>query len=120
MRNAPNPYTGAVVAQVSRNEIYSVVGRNLDTSWVQVNVNGLIGWVRSSWTVLTNIAGVPVTSNTNNPTQPVPTTPTATVRAFFLNVRNQPFFGAHILTIIARGWSYPVVGRNANKHLDTD
>ncbi len=113
VRNAPNPYTGTVMTQVSRNEIYSVVGRNLDTSWVQVNVNGLIGWVRSSWTILSNIAGVPVTSNTNNPAPPAPTTTEATVRAYFLNVRSQPVFGAHILTIVARGWRYPVVGRNA-------
>jgi uncharacterized protein YraI len=114
VRNAPNPYNGGVITQISRNEIYSVVGRNLDTSWVQINVGGLIGWVRSSWTILTNIAAVPVTSNTTNPSQPPPTTPTATVHAYFLNTRSAPYFGAPILTIIARGWSYPVVGRNAD------
>jgi uncharacterized protein YraI len=113
VRNAPNPFTGSVITQITRGQVYPVIGRNLDTSWVQINVNGLIGWVRSSWVALSNIAGVPVTSNTTNPSQPAPVNTFATVRAFFLNMRSGPFFGAPILTVLSRGQTYPVVGRNA-------
>lgn len=113
VRNAPNPFTGGVVTQITRGQTYPVIGRNLDTSWVQINVNGLIGWVRSTWVSLSNIAGVPVTSSTTNPSQPAPVNTFATVRAYFLNVRSGPFFGAPVLTIINQGQTYPVVGRNA-------
>lgn len=115
VRNAPNPFTGGVITQITRGQVYPVIGRNLDTSWVQINVNGLIGWVRSSWTALTNIGSVPVTSNTTNPApNPVPVNTYATVRAYFLNVRSQPFATAPVLTLISQGQTYPVVGRNAN------
>jgi uncharacterized protein YraI len=114
VRNQPNPFTGAVLAQIRRNEIYPVVGRNLDTSWVQINVRGVIGWVRSSWVALSNMAGVPVTSNTTNPTQPGTVQAYGTVRAYFLNVRSQPYYGAPVLTIIGQSQTYPVVGRNAS------
>jgi len=117
VRDAPNPFTGNVLTKISQNEVYPVIGRNLDSSWLQINVNGLIGWVRSSWVVANNLGPVPVTSNTTNPAQPQPPSAqpaTATVRAFFLNVRSQPFFPAPRLTLIAGGQTYPVVGRNAD------
>lgn len=113
VRNAPNPFSGAVITQITRGQVYPVIGRNLDTSWVQINVNGLVGWVRSSWVALSNIAGVPVTSNTTNPSQPGPVNTYASVRAHFLNVRSGPFFGAPILTIVSQGQTYPVIGRNS-------
>jgi uncharacterized protein YraI len=115
VRNAPNPFTGAVVTQIRRNEVYPIVGRNLDTSWVQINANGLIGWVRSSWTILNNAQSVPVTSNTTNPSPaPGPVYSQATVRAYFLNVRSLPYYGAPVLTLISRGQTYPAIGRNAS------
>lgn len=114
VRDAPNPYTGGVITQIRRAEVYPVIGRNLDTSWVQINVRGLTGWVRSTWVSLTNMAGVPVTSNTTNPSQPAPVNTFATVRAYFLNVRTQPFYGSQVLTLVSQGQTYPVVGRNAS------
>ena len=115
VRDMPNPFTGNVLTKVSQNEVYPVVGRNADSSWVQINVNGLIGWVRSTWVVASNISVVPVTSNTSNPAQPPVVQPvTATVRAYFLNVRSLPYYPAPRLTMIVFGQAYPVVGRNAD------
>lgn len=114
VRDAPNPFTGNVLTKISRNEVYPVIGRNLDASWVQINVNGLVGWVRSSWVALTNASSIPVTSTTSNPSSPAPIQTSATVRAFFLNVRSQPYFGAPLLTVISLAQSYPVIGRNAD------
>jgi uncharacterized protein YraI len=116
VRNAPNPFTGGVVTQIRRNEVYAVIGRNLDTSWVQINVGGLTGWVRATWTALNNIGGVPVTSNTTNPSDPAPppVTSYATVRAYFLHLRSAAYYPAPILTVLSLGQTYPAVGRNAD------
>ena len=114
VRNIPNPYTGAVIAQIHRNEVYTVIGRNLDTSWVQINANGYAGWVRSTWVALNNIGSVPVTSNTTNPSAPAPSGSYATVRAYYLNLRSAPYYPAPVLTIIGRGQSYPAIGRNSD------
>ena len=114
VRNAPDPFNGAVLTQIRRNETYPVIGRNLDTSWLQINVNGTIGWVRSTWVAGNNVHLVPVTSNTTNPAQPAPTQAYATVRAYFLNVRIQPIYGSTVLTIISNGQTYPIVGRKAD------
>lgn len=116
VRDAPNPFTGNVLLKISRNSVYPVIGRNLDSSWVQVNINGVIGWVRSTWVVVSNISVVPVTSNTTNPAQqPPPTqTVTATVTAYFLNVRSLPYYPAPVLTLIVWGQTYPVIGRNGD------
>jgi uncharacterized protein YraI len=44
---------------------------------------------------------------------PPPTTATATVTAYYLNVRSLPGVNGAILTKIARNQTYPVLGRNA-------
>lgn len=59
VRNAP--LTGAVIAKVRFNETYNVVGRNSDSSWWQINVNGTIGWVSGRYVTVTNPGSVPVT-----------------------------------------------------------
>ncbi len=110
VRNAPNPVTGAIVTRISQGQTYPVLGRNADSSWLQLHVNGIIGWVNSRFVTTTNLQNVPVTDVSTQPTGAM-----ATVTAFFLNVRNapNPFTGA-ILTRIRRGETYPVVGRNAD------
>jgi uncharacterized protein YgiM (DUF1202 family) len=115
VRSEPNPFVNNVVTQIRHNEVYPVIGRNLDTSWLQININGLVGWVRSTWVSAPSAALAPVTSNTNNPSQPAPPPQAfATVRAYFLNVRLQPFFGSQVLTIVGGNQTYPVVGRNGD------
>lgn len=111
VRNIPNPYTGAILTRISYGQVYSIVGRNADTSWLQLNVNGTIGWVNASYVSATNLGGVPVT---DPGTRPPPPGTTATVTAYFLNVRHipDPYYGA-ILTRIGRGQTYSVIGRNA-------
>ena len=111
VRNTPNPYTGAVLTRIQRDQTYAAVGRNADTSWVQLNVNGIIGWVNRSYVSGYGFEFLPITDNSvPNP----PPTAFATVIAYFLNVRSAPNPWATQLTIIARGQTYPVVGRNAD------
>ncbi|MGQ9887655.1 MAG: SH3 domain-containing protein [Aggregatilineales bacterium] len=115
VRSAPNPFTGAVLTIISRGQTFPVVGRNADFSWLQLNVNGIIGWVNSAYVAAQNIAGVPITDSSSGVIPQPPAGITATVTAYFLNVRNapNPFIGA-VLTRISNGQTFPVVGRNAD------
>ncbi|NWG18532.1 MAG: SH3 domain-containing protein [Chloroflexi bacterium] len=110
VRAAPNPFTGAILTRIRLGETYSVIGRNADSSWIQLNVNGVTGWVNRSYTVVVGLDHVPVTDPGTRPTGA-----TATVITDALNVRAapNPFTGA-ILTRITRGQMYTVIGRNAD------
>ncbi|MCB9454143.1 MAG: SH3 domain-containing protein [Anaerolineaceae bacterium] len=110
VRNAPNPYTGLILFRITKGQVYPVVGRNADSSWLQLSANGTTGWVNSNYVIATNLQNVPVTDNSTRPTGA-----TATVTAYFLNVRQTPDpYNGVILVRIARGESYAVVGKNAD------
>ncbi len=121
VRAAPDPVNGAILTQIRRNQTYPIVGRNADTTWWQINVNGTVGWVSARFVTAVNAQNVPVTSGSVQPT-PVPTPPpvvsgaAATVTgAFRLNVRNAPSATTGlVLTRINRNETYPIVGRNAD------
>ncbi len=55
------PLIGTVIAKINRNEVYAIVGRNADSSWWQVNVNGTVGWVSGYYVNASNTQNVPVT-----------------------------------------------------------
>jgi hypothetical protein len=107
VRDAPNPFTGAVLTRVRLGEIYPVIGRNADTSWIQLNVNGVIGWVNRVYVFVPNVQSVPVVGAGSS-------FGTATVTANFLNVRATPDpVNGLVLERISLGQTYPVIGRNA-------
>lgn len=108
VRSIPNPFTGAILTQIAYGQTYPVVGRNADTTWLQLNVNGLIGWVNARYVSATNLGSVPITDPGTNPTGAF-----GTVTAYYLNVRSAPFAWAPRLTVISRGQTFPVIGRNA-------
>lgn len=109
VRQIPNPFTGAILTRISLGQTYSVVGKNGDSSWLQLNVNGIIGWVNARYVTASNLQNVPVTDPSTRPTST-----NATVIAYFLNVRAIPDpVNGLILTRITFGQTYPVVGRNA-------
>lgn len=52
---------GRVRLVIREGEIYAVIGRNADASWVQLNTRGIPGWVSSAWiSVLPELEAVPV------------------------------------------------------------
>jgi uncharacterized protein YraI len=110
LRAEPNPYTGAILTRIYLGQGYPVVGKNADSSWVQLNVNGQIGWVNARYITVSSLQSVPVTNNGVRPTGAY-----AMVLANFLNVRQtpDPINGA-IIARISLGESYPVVGKNAD------
>ncbi|MBC6938368.1 MAG: SH3 domain-containing protein, partial [Chloroflexi bacterium] len=61
VRAAPNPLTGAILTRINLGETYPVVGRNAASTWLQLNVNGLIGWVNARYVAASNLANVPIT-----------------------------------------------------------
>jgi uncharacterized protein YraI len=92
--------------------VYPVVGKNADSSWIQINVNGITGWVNATYTSATNLQLVPVT---NSSTRPGGITVTATVTANFLNVRQTPDpINGLIIARISLGQTFTVTGRNAD------
>jgi uncharacterized protein YgiM (DUF1202 family) len=116
VRNAPNPYTGAVIMQIYQGQVYTIVGRNANTSWLQININGTVGWVNAAYVYAPNAGAAPVTDSSTNPPPPPPQTGTAQatiIAGDFLNLRTIP--SAEIGTIIMRlyyGQVYPIIGRN--------
>lgn len=112
VRNAPNPYTGAIITRIYNGQTYQAIGRNADTSWLQLNVNGTIGWVNRSYVSGAGFEALPVTDHSTP--HPPPVISYATVTAYYLNVRGGPYPTAPRLTVIARGQTYPAVGRNAS------
>lgn len=112
VRDAPNPYSGTVLLRVRGGETYPLVGRNADNSWVQLNVNGVIGWVNATYVTAVNVQSVPIT---DSGTRPTGATINATVTANVLNVRviPDPVNGA-VLARIRLGQIYPAIGRNGD------
>ena len=67
----------SVVTQLAPNTIVPVIGRNADSSWYQVDVSGLVGWVSATVVRIggNNCGGIPVSG------APTPPAPNATTEA---------------------------------------
>ena len=104
--------TGRVLTQISRNQSYGIVGRNVDSTWWQINVNGTVGWVNAFFTSASNIQNVPVTSTTTqvNP----PTTGFAVTTTAAVNLRTGAGTTFSILNVIPRNTSVSILARNAD------
>lgn len=111
VRSAPSTITGAVLTKVRQGQTFSVTGRNAETTWWQINVGGIVGWVSGAYVHVINGGGVPVVGGTT-PTIPQPTGLTVNTVAN-LNVRTGPSTGFSIVAKIPSGGGAQVIGRNA-------
>lgn len=59
VRNAPS-IRADILTRIRVGEIYSIVGRVADNSWVQVDIKGTIGWVNASYVNTANLNSAPV------------------------------------------------------------
>jgi uncharacterized protein YraI len=110
VRNAPNIDTGDVLFRVSRGQTFPVIGRNTDSSWWQINVDGRTGWVSGQFVNTANIATVPVT---NDAVLPIPDLSGFEVRTIAnLNMRADPTLDSSIVYVIPFLRTADVVGRN--------
>lgn len=48
------------LARIRRGETYPIIGRNQDSSWWQIRVNQISGWVSARFIAATNTASVPI------------------------------------------------------------
>ncbi len=63
VRTVPSPTNNIPITYILRNTNVNVIGRNVDSSWYQVSVNTMTGWVRSRYITVTsgNVGNAPVT-----------------------------------------------------------
>jgi uncharacterized protein YgiM (DUF1202 family) len=111
VRTAPTTSAG-IVAAVSNNMSFTVLGRLGDNSWWQIQLmpSGVVGWVSGQFVSVTNSHLVPVMGA---PAATPATFSTATVTAYYLNVRAipNPYSGA-IQTTVPRSHNFRVVGKS--------
>jgi uncharacterized protein YgiM (DUF1202 family) len=111
-RMAPNTSSG-VVAVLPSGASYVTTGRLADNSWYQIVLppgNGF-AWVYGQYFTVANSYTLPVVAS---PGTLPSTSATATITAYYLNVRAipNPYSGA-IVSTISRGTVYGVVGKSA-------
>lgn len=107
MRALPTA-TSTVVLQLSGGQILNLIGRNADSSWVQVTTfGGATGWVSTRY-VEPSVAfeTLPVTASTRRLS--------AYVNTDHLNVRTGPGANFNIVTQLSRGDGVDLIGRNAD------
>lgn len=108
----------SIVTVLSRGTFLNLLGfRTADSRWVQVALpNGTRGWVYASYVQ----TSVPVSSlivwtgdGQGSPPQPQPGNATATVSAYYLNMRSGPGTAYQILRVLGRGDSLTLTHRNS-------
>lgn len=111
-RLAPNTSSG-VVAVLPNGASYPAVGRLADNSWYQIALqpSNALAWVYGAFFSVANANALPIVAS---PGVIPGMGSTATVTAYYLNVRAipNPYSGA-ILSTISRGSSYGVLGKSA-------
>jgi uncharacterized protein YraI len=109
VRSEPS-VSGAIVTRVSRGQSFPVVATNADRSWVQLNVNGIVGWVNVRYVRLNNAGNVPAP---NNPAPPAATGYTLIATPFTVNIRSGPGSRFDDIGNLRVDQQAQVVGRNA-------
>lgn len=91
-----------------------VVGKNSDSSWYQIILEGGSGWVSGQYLAVTNAHTVPVTYNSQTPTNP-PAVAGGLVNTGALNIRPIPSPTNNVpITYVLRNTPLTIFGRNAD------
>jgi uncharacterized protein YraI len=104
-----------ILTRIQRGQSYPATARNVDASWIRLNIGGGVGWVNAFYTSETgNVAGLPVLTVPGG----LPTVPRST------GVRGKLYSGLYLRTgpgtfyplvgILEWGAVVDIVGRNAN------
>jgi uncharacterized protein YraI len=112
VRNIPDATGGRVVVKINDDETYPIVGRNADSSWWQINVNGTTGWVNARFVDVSNTGAVPITDTRVSP-QPTYTGYNVTAKVG-VNIRSGPQPSEAILAVLPRNQTAQLVGRNVS------
>lgn len=115
VRQIPDAVTGQILTRISQRETYPALGRNADGSWIQVNVNGIIGWVSARYVNITPTGtNLPVVGTPQVP-QPQPPAGGYQVIAspYPVNVRTGPGTQFNRIARMNANDRATVIGRNA-------
>ncbi|MCE2488528.1 MAG: SH3 domain-containing protein [Anaerolineae bacterium] len=108
-RAMPNFLGGEVVTKLWRGEVYPVLARNFDSSWVQLDINSEPGWVNARYIEAPRLDLAPLSVAANAAQDLV----FARVNTGRLNVRHIPnALGGVVVTKLWRGEIHPVTGRD--------
>lgn len=109
VRSQPNANVNTpVLVKIDQGESYPIVGCIADRSWWQVNVNGVVGWVFSSFVDVHN--GNCTLTQSGDQTS---TDYTLAARTN-VNMRSGPSVDSGILGVFRVGSAAPILGRNSN------
>lgn len=110
VRSGPGVEYGAVTI-VYHNQPVTLLARYDATTWVQVRTqSGHVGWVNSAYLTMTvALSALPQSGQAPSPTPG----PAAVVATGALNVRHGPGVGFGVATVVYRGQSLTVLGRNS-------
>jgi uncharacterized protein YraI len=116
VRDVPSVTGSQVLTRINRNETYPIVGRNADSQWYQINVNGVVGWVSARFVTTQNAGSVPVVSSTGSGQGggSVSTVLQVTATPYTVNIRQGPGTQFARLARLPAGRTAALVGRIAN------
>lgn len=113
VRSEPS-LNGAIISKVSAGQTFNVVNALADRTWVQINANGVVGWVSGGLVRLSGAA--PTAPVQPQPQQPQPTSPTGFVATTLANLRLRSFpaISNNTVLTIPSGSAVAVLARNAD------
>ncbi len=116
VRDYPGVSLGSILLRVNRGATYPIIGRNSDSSWWLIDVNGTTGWVSSPFVTELNTGSVPVIDPTNTPRNELPVTGgtgyLVTATPHTVNLRSGPGLGYSIIERFRAGTTAEIIGRN--------
>lgn len=107
-----------VVATADQGHVVAVLGRQANSTWVQVRTfSGVVGWANSNYMVMdVPLNNLPVVGSSGGTTPPpsgqVPAI--GVVNTGAVNVRSGPSYGHPIITIAYQGYTFTLLGRTAD------
>jgi len=114
VRSEPDA-SAPILVKIRRTHTYPIIGRNSDSSWWQINVDGTIGWVYWRYIDVTNPETVPVVRGVAGPSvSQVPVTGIIVQPTTNVNMRSVPSTSGAIIGRVPQGNQVSVVGRNAS------
>ena len=109
VRDQPNAFNGRIILTLDRNNTFPVVASNPGNTWIQLNINGTLGWVNAGYIRLNTVPTQP-----QIPTQIPPGATGYSVIAspYAVNIRNAPNVTASVVARLPLNSTAAVLGRN--------
>lgn len=114
VRALPDSVNGQVLLKINRLETYPIIGRNAESTWYQINVNGTVGWVAASFVNVNNGGNIPVVG-AQQPGQSQGVTGNQVIATpFNVVIRSGPGTAFQRIGLLPNTGIAPVIGRNGD------